>query len=120
MQEESELTGATFGRNRRQLIRIRGSNEQEKKRESLATPSREEHTASRNMNSRRAASRNSRQAMKPTVNWVRGKTITGSLQEMFEGDFQPVNLRELGIFDGAYADEKEKVQHEWPNPDHFR
>jgi ribosomal protein L4 len=78
MQDESDFNGLNFGKNKRQLIRIRGSNELDKKRESLLTPSREENNFSRNMNSRRAASRNSRQAMKPTVNWVRGgKRLAG-------------------------------------------
>lgn len=120
MQDESEFKGPNFARQKRQLIRIRGSNDLDRKRDSLATPSREENCMSRNMDSRREASRNSRQAVKPTVNWVRGRTITGSLQEIFEGDFQPVNIKELGILDGANVDNEEKPQKEWPNPDHFR
>jgi hypothetical protein len=119
MQDETETNLGSMNRNRRQLIRIRASNELDKKRESLATPSREENF-SRQMDSRRGASRNSRQAMKPTVNWVRGKTISGSLQEMFEGDFQPINLGGLGGLDGANVEDGEKAHRDWPNPDHFR
>ena len=120
MDGHPELNAGNFSRGKRQVIRIRGSNEMERKRECLMTPSRVENSYSRNMESRRGLSRNSRQAAKPTVNWRRGKIISGSLQGMFEGNFQPINLKDLGILDGANPDKEGERKKDLPNPDHFR
>lgn len=120
MDRHSALNAGSFNKAKRQVIRIRGSNELDRKRDGLMTPSRAENSYSRNMDSRRGLSRNSKQPAKPTVNWVRGKTISGSLQEMFEGNFQPINLRELGILDGANPELEGDSKVDLPNPDHFR
>lgn len=106
-------------RNRRRVIRIRESSEADKRQETQ-TPSREESCRSRQLDSRRGLSRNSRQPTKPPVVWLKGKTVSGSLQEMMGGDFKSVNFSELGRMDGDEDAEGGLAQGYTPNPDEFR
>lgn len=51
---------------------------------------------------------------------MKGKTIGNSLQEVFAGDFKPVDFNGVGLMDGAYADELDKATRYKPNPDEYR
>jgi hypothetical protein len=115
-----ENSGLNFGKNKRQVIRLRGSSEFERKGGDGQSPSREENCHSRQMNSRRGGSRNSQQPPKVTVSWMKNKVAGGSLQDIFEGDFKPIDLNGVGNLDGADTGEPDSGEHYKPNPDQFR
>ena len=106
-------------RNRRRVIRIRESSELDRRQEAQ-TPSREESCRSRQLDSRRGLSRNSRLATKPPVVWLKGKAAGGSLQEMLQGDFKSINFNELEQMEGDQDVEEGLVQAYNPNPDEYR
>ena len=101
------------------MIRIRESSEVDKRQEGQ-TPSREESCRSRQLDSRRGLSRNSRQPTMPPVAWLKGKTVSGSLNELIEGDFKSVNFNEFGCMDGDRETGQDAAEGYNPNPDEFR
>jgi hypothetical protein len=122
MSQQLENGSPIFGVSKRPLIRIKGATEREM-RADISTPNREDQLFSRNKDSRRGLSRNSRQTNKPQVSWLKGKTSgANSLHEMFEGDFKSINLA-LGDDPDTNIpqdDQNPGIQRYFHNPDEFR
>ena len=107
-------------KNRRHFIRVRGSSELERK-QAGQTPLRDEESRGRVMDSRRGLSRQSRQAARPTVNWMSGKTVGASLQEMLGGDFKSINFNDVENIKGDDGNSGKKGEELYnPNPDEYR
>lgn len=122
MSQQLENGSLIFGMSKRQLIRVKGATEREM-RADISTPNREDQLFSRNKDSRRGMSRNSRQATKAQVSWLKGKTSgANSLHEMFEGDFKSINLALGDDADPLQSPEDPSAtnQRYFPNPDEFR
>lgn len=110
----------TFGMNKRMILRSKLSNEGEPRPEGPG-PTQDENSYSRNIDSRRGVSRNSRQSnSKQVVNWLKGKTIGTCLQDLVGGDFQPINLSSVSGMDGVYQYKDSMIDNYTPNPDEYR
>lgn len=122
MSQQLENGSLIFGVSKRQLIRVKGATERDMRTE-ISTPNREDQLFSRTKDSRRGMSRNSRQANKPQVSWLKGKTSgANSLHEMFEGDFKSINLALGDETDPSQPQEDHVATNHryFPNPDEFR